>query len=141
MSVSFACKSRSDIEGGWSLHGLQGNEFRSTRRRPERQGSGKAAPIRYAARSDHRCRRNGIHDGRYERHCRHCSPNMAARFPALGNNDIDAAVHSSFASAAEPTVCSTIAPPAFARGTRKEGSRQNRYHGTPSSRQAARRSS
>ena len=46
------------------------------------------------------------------------------------------------ASAAEPTVCKTIAPPAFARGTREEGSRQkNETTGTRSSRQTARRSS
>src|SRR5262249_34842096 len=46
------------------------------------------------------------------------------------------------AAAAEPTVCITMAPPAFARGTRDDGSRQKKeMTGTRSSRQAARRSS
>ena len=61
----------------------------------ERQNRCKPAPIRNSTSSNHWRRPNGIHHSRNERHCRHHAAHVAARFPSLGNYDINAAVHGS----------------------------------------------
>jgi hypothetical protein len=67
---------------------------------------------------------------------------MAARLPALRDTTSTPQSIARRASAAVPTVCSTIAPASFARATRGPGSRQKKEMiGTRSSRQTARRSS
>src|SRR6266480_6004055 len=57
--------------------------------RAKRQDGGKAPPIRNATSGNHWHWRNSIHCGRHESHCCDGSPDMAASFPALRNNDID----------------------------------------------------
>jgi hypothetical protein len=61
----------------------------------ERQNRCKPAPIRNSTGGNHRRRPNGIHYSGNERHGRHHAAHVAARFPPLGNYDINAAVHGS----------------------------------------------
>jgi hypothetical protein len=61
--------------------------------RTQRQSRGKTPSIRYSTRGNHRRRSDGIDYGPHQRHRRHRAPNVAPRFPSLGDYNIDATIY------------------------------------------------
>ena len=142
-SRSLAKGARDIVRELMPLH-LQESVFRSRRRQR------RAPKPRPSSRDRRRCLRRqlpvsatfGIYDCGYQRH--RC--NRPRTWPPASQPwaTTTSTPHSTarLAAAAVPTVWRTVAPPAFARGTSGDGSRQMKeMTGTPSSRHTARRSS